>query len=301
MNFEEFTEKVLASIKEYLQDEEGASIELVRKNNGLVLTGLVIRASEGTAVPTIYLEHFYDQYLEGDSFGNVMGDIIHIYEERTGIELDVGFFTNYEEMKKKIMFKVIHYERNILLLQEVPHLKWEDLAIVFYCILVHEQIGTGTIMIRNEHLQAWGITTQDLYKDAMRNTPIQLDEELIPMHAMLTKLGQEDSEEERELMDELDHTLPLYVLTNKWKMFGAGTILYSKKIKELSAKLGKDLYIIPSSVHELILIPCQENEDVQYMKEMIWEVNRTQVATDEVLSDALYYYDRGEDRIALMC
>lgn len=300
MNFEFFVQKVVEAVTEHFQDEREIRVEKVMKNNGMCLTGIAMSGKKNTAVPTIYLEQLFEQYEDGISFEEIMEHIFKVYEEKTDIEVDITYFTDYKVMRNKIMFKVIHYERNLSLFEKVPYIKWNDLAIVFYFIMKIERIGTGTVLIQKDHMKAWGVSADDLYKAAMVNMKRDMEEELISLQRLIAKTKQED-EEDLQTKCDLEANVPMYVLTNKEKMFGAATMLYSEKIRELSKSLDDSLFVIPSSVHELILVPQKDVENVAWMKRVIQEINRTELDQEEVLSDSLYYYDRILDEVTLAC
>ena len=91
--------------------------------------------------------------------------------------------------------------------------------------------------------------------------------------------------------------MPMYVLTNQQKLYGAACMLYPGVLKAFSEENGQDFYVLPSSVHEVILIPAEPGTNEALLREIVTEINRTQVAKDEVLADSIYYYSRNRDQI----
>lgn len=297
MNFEEFTNRVKQATQEYLGAKAQLEIQKITKNNGLVLTALLLRESEGQVTPTIYLEQYYEAYSRGKSFGEVMEMIFSVYDQYGGVQFDLDFFSDYQRIKKRLLFKLIHFEKNKDMLQDVPFIPWEDLAIVFFVLFDNDVLGRGTIMIKTEHMRKWNVSVEDMYRDAMENMPRLLEEDMISMRQLLNEAGYSYPFSNEEEADEFD--MPMYILTNKHRMYGATTLIYSDKLSQLANELDTNLYIIPSSVHELILMPDYGEIDAEYIKGLIHTVNSTQVAPDEVLSDALYYYDKVLGKIAL--
>ena len=106
-----------------------------------------------------------------------------------------------------------------------------------------------------------------------------------------------------ELLEELmgvqveERELSFYVLTNKDKMFGASAMLYTEQMKRLAYRLQSDLLILPSSVHEVLLLPDDHDREYDFYRQMVQEVNATQVDPEEILSDSLYRYDREKAEI----
>ena len=143
---------------------------------------------------------------------------------------------------------------------------------------------------RQEYMKVWNITLPQIYEQAKRNTP-----KLLPyvLQTMLEVLG--------EFCDALDTNgaLPMYVLTNQLKMNGAACILYPDALRECSQKMGSDLLILPSSIHEVILLPDDGSSNREELREMVDEINRTQLEVEEVLSAQVYRYERKTNRIIM--
>ena len=106
-----------------------------------------------------------------------------------------------------------------------------------------------------------------------------------------------DKEHQAELLAE---EMPMKVLSNRQRMNGAVCLIYPDVLERLAEECGKDLYILPSSVHETILLADSGKERPRELKSMIVQVNRTQVAPEEVLTDSLYRYDRGKRRVEIV-
>lgn len=301
MNYHDFCNTILAKMEERLKPGDKAILEKVQKNNGLTLMALVIQPeTKVTVFPVIYLEAFYELYQKGYSLEEVLEQICDIYEKPLLPDFDPHFFMEYENVKDTIMFKLISYEKNRELLEVVPHVKWEDLAIVFYSLIEEEKIGRGTILIRNEHIEKWHIDCQELYADALHNTPAKLGDHLYPLRELVKELGTEKLLEEMDNLEKNVDIAPMFVLTNEWRQYGAATAIYSKEIQRIAEQFQSNVFLIPSSIHEWILIPdCGKNVESDSLQEIIKQVNETKVALEEVLSDCLYYYELATGKIAL--
>ena len=103
-----------------------------------------------------------------------------------------------------------------------------------------------------------------------------------------------------EYFEELRDAAPMYVLSNRTRVQGASCILYPNILKDFAAAVKSDFYILPSSVHEVILLPVQGDEDEEGLKRMVCEVNETQVEREEVLSDSVYYYSREREKLSIL-
>lgn len=311
MTYQKFEEEIINSIGDRLPEGHSLTLKPVNKNNGIVLHGLVINNGHCNISPTIYLDYYYDEYKKGNSVDFLASQVISQYQ-RFALEddFDISFFTDYEKCKKNISYKLINYEKNKELLQDVPHIVYLDLAIVFYCLISNIEgrlkalsgSDTSSILIRKSHMEHWGVTVNDLFDVASVNTPKLLESEIRNLTDIVKEL-MEDSEhkscfEDDEEFLEDSRRYPMYVLTNKIKLFGACCILYKNLLGEFASKLQSDLYIIPSSVHEVLLVPKTIECDSEYLTDLVKQVNSSELDTEEILSDHVYYYSRTEDAIS---
>ena len=148
----------------------------------------------------------------------------------------------------------------------------------------------------NVHLRLWDVTKEDLYRAAEENTQKLMPYEIRSMAEVLREI-MDDYEEE---MEQFSDSVPMYVLSNRNKVEGAACMLYPDLLRDFSDKEGSSFYIIPSSIHELLLLPVEDDSDSAEIKGMIKEVNDTQVSEEEILSYSLYYYDSKEGKITML-
>lgn len=285
MNYKEFTEYMADLLHKRLGPGYEIKVTQVTKNNDVHLTGVVMMRPCDRISPTIYLEEPYRQYCMGIDIQEIAGRIIDLYREhRREFSPAVNFFREFEKVSDRIMHKVIHYEKNRKLLEDVPHIRWCNLAVVFYYAIEDRAFGKASILIRNEHIRMWDRTAQELYRIAQDNMRRSMPELLVPM----TELIEQMTGAKPPCAEEIN----LYVLTNCEKMYGASAMLYSDKIRELADRLHSDLLILPSSVHEVLLLPDDGEQDYGFYRRMVDEVNTTQVEPEEILSYSLYRYWR---------
>ncbi|MCD8148359.1 MAG: DUF5688 family protein [Clostridiales bacterium] len=297
MTYETFKKAVLNRLSEDIPDPKQISIQSVCKNNGTYLDGLVILENDVNIAPTIYLNYYYEYYRNENSFPAAYERLMeHYRENRTDEHIDVRFFTDFKRTRPRIVLKLVHYEKNRQLLKEVPHIPFLDLAIVFYCYFpIDPKVGNATILIRNSHLDLWNQTAQTLYPLALENSRRLLEPQLHNMNSLLRDILPDSGYPTVVVPD--DPLYPMYVLTNKQNMFGAACLLYDNLIRSYAEQFQTDFYLLPSSIHEIILVPATKNDRIQDFSEMVQEVNETQVSAEEFLSDHAYYYSREEDKI----
>ena len=293
MEYKEFVEYIKMNAG-YIAGEGGnITINHVIKNNGCEMDGLVIMEKGKDIAPTIYLDSFYELYTNGENIKNIIRQIEVIYEQnKNNVTFDVNILKHFDTIKDKIVYKVVNYRSNEKLLEQVPHKRILDLAVVFYCLLDNEYGRSATALIYNNNLKNWNVTIDDVYKAALKNTPDLLHSKISSMAALFEKCGVNVDGEEVDLKDYVPSDM--YVLTNESKLNGAACILYENVLYDFAQKLGADLYILPSSVHEVILLPKLSMFEKDELVNMVKEVNTEGVAADEVLSDHVYEYNRTE-------
>lgn len=298
MEYKEFVEYIKMNAG-YIAGEGGnITINHVIKNNGCEMDGLVIMEKGKDIAPTIYLDSFYGLYTNGENIKNIIRQIEVIYEQnKNNVTFDVNILKHFDTIKDKIVYKVVNYRSNEKLLEQVPHKRILDLAVVFYCLLDNEYGRSATALIYNNNLKNWNVTIDDVYKAALKNTPDLLHSKISSMAALFEKCGVNVDGEEVDLKDYVPSDM--YVLTNESKLNGAACILYENVLYDFAQKLGADLYILPSSVHEVILLPKLSMFEKDELVNMVKEVNTEGVAADEVLSDHVYEYNRTERLITM--
>lgn len=318
MDFLKYVDTVKRELMRYLEEGAEINVNSVRKNNGVMLTGIVIMEKGSHIAPTIYLESFYEEYKRGKRVEDTVFELLKIYEKnRITHGGDFQFFQDYKQVQKRIFYKLIHAEKNRELLQEIPHVPYLDLAIVFGCDCSNEMFGNATILIKNSHLKMWGVDVETIYQAAVVNTPKNFPYEIKTMNAVMKEMFAADirssmeknkvsfSEQWIEQMaeqmvgEETEENTPMYVLTNTDRTHGAACILYKQLLEGFAQEIHDNLYILPSSVHEIIMIPAAFAGKVVDLKEMVVEINATQVEAEEVLSDSVYFFNRLTGKLEL--
>lgn len=295
MDYENFKLTVLASIRNYFGNEASVTLDSIIKNNDIRLDGLLIEDSSVNITPTIYLNGYYEEYLAGKPLPSVLDDMIASYQEHLPKQsMDLSFFMDYQKTKPHIIYKLVNYAQNKERLKELPHFKFLDLAIVFCCYLPNVQNTNAAILIQNHHLELWDVTPDSLYTLAFQNTPVLLPYDLSSMEdilkpvfpELLYRCGPESGKEPI-----------LYVLSNTEKYFGASVMLYPNILSCFAQLVESDLYILPSSIHEVLLLPQKQCPNASGLNHIIQEVNSCHVSREEILSGHFYYFDRSLDAI----
>lgn len=301
-----FAQVVKEAVEASLGDGYEVSIHEVLKNNDTHLTGLTIRTEESNIAPTIYLEGSFERYKAGDAAVPVIvSEILSVYEShKTTMSFDASLVTDFSACKERICYKLVNADRNRELLADAPHIiVCDDLAVLFYILVSNDGEGTATITVRNNMTDLWGVEEDELFKIALLNTQRLFRGSVMSMASVMMDLLSDrmDDEYSSEFFDMVvsEDMVPMYVCSNSQKVNGAGVILYKDLLKQFAEKTGSDFYILPSSIHETLLVPVSDQMEVEALRSMVREVNATQVAPEEVLSDNVYIYRREDDKISL--
>lgn len=298
-SFQQFTEAVVERIREFLPETfANASVELstVKKNNGLTLTGLTVRTVSQNVSPTIYLEHFFDRYQEGEDISEVLE---RIAELRVSHEVEGRFDTeeilDFERVRDRIVPKLINHEWNRSLLEERVHkvIAAGTLAVTYQILLQQDFGGNATIAITNQIFEKWPIDIEALHELAIENMRRLTPSTFEPMSKVLEAMMDEETAElfTREAPeDEI-----LWIISNKSRINGAAAVLdseFMKKVEETFA--GSDYCLLCSSVHEWIAVKADTEMDTAMLRDMIVSVNTEQVSLDERLGDTPFIYTTNE-------
>lgn len=298
---ENFADTVKTAMELCYGDGVKIVVQDVRKNNGVVLTGLCIVKSDCNISPTLYLEPYYESYKAGATMENICKEIMEVYESHCiSCNFDITLVTDFDRVKDNVCFKVVNAERNKELLKIVPHKLVLDLAVIFYIEVLQDEAGNGTITIQNHFMDMWnGVDTDTLYRLALMNTQRKYRGRICSMFSVMQEILDEAyATEFFDMMCEDD--IPMYIATNVQKLFGASVVLYDGLLKAFAERLGTDFYILPSSAHEVIFVPDTAGMDAEYLKCMVREVNASEVSEQEFLSNNVYHYSIDTDCMAIV-
>ena len=302
MNYHEFVRIIEKELNHSLEGGKKASLYTAIKNNSQKRIGIIIERPDVNIAPTIYLEDYFRKYQDGEAISEIILDILRVYDNvKCEKSWDPELVTSYEKLQSKIVFRIINTKQNEALLEKVPHVDFMDLSMVFYALFEASKDGSATMLIYYDNLEQWGISKFQLVMTAIQNSRMLLPPQLITMNEVIagivgSEYGQKENLLERKRGEAQD---TMYVLSNPIKSFGAACIAYPGMLKALGELFDADYYILPSSIHEVILVPDRCGLTFSQMTEMVVDVNRTQVAPEEILSDHAYFYDRKNEKLSM--
>lgn len=289
-DYKEFIDNMKLLIEKKVGKEYRVHLRQEMKNNSIRLDGILIQREGEQVVPSIYLNHYYDRYVAGEPIEILTEQIIglssHHKTEITKLQNKINLTP--ENIRENLYFRLVNRQKNQHLLEGIPHRIFWDLAITFHFIVYEENEKIGSIMLTKEHLEAIGWSEEEVMQFALQNTPRLFPVQLRTMEEVLNELCRKENLSDEDLIQD-NFIEPMYVLGNKRGINGAACILYPGMLNEIADKLQCDYYVLPSSIHELIILR-NLNKSEDELGRMVREINRTQVPEEEVLSDSIYYY-----------
>ena len=286
MDYQHFVNQIKDRVAQSFGAGMSLQIHTTLKNNGKERVGLTIADQQLNILPTIYLEEYYQQFQEGFSLDYIAESIFDLYQEvKISHTWDVNKIKDFDSIRSLITYKLINTEKNSTLLQSLPHIPYMDLSIVFYILFEIDDSGAATIPITSELLHFWNVSPEEIYEIAQKNSPKLLPATFKPMRVVVEELTGIVTDSHV-----LDQDI-MFVLSNPLRSFGASCILYNGILEQLACYFGENFFVLPSSVHEMVIIPESQSPSKDELLEMVKEINETQVELEEVLSDNVYYYD----------
>ena len=285
MTYEKFLDCLEQELHDLMKNGEEIRRVEVLKNNSVRLDGFSYRMPYRKEEPTVYVNHYYRKNMDMTDIREIATEVLQIQRESRKLPSEeLNEVLHFDRMKDRIFYRLISRERNRELLEKTPHVDWMDLSLVFYLRIPDHIIRNATALISRTHMERWEKTEEDLLLTAsenMRSVPVFLH----PLEQLLEEYGLDLSGS------------GLYVLSNSRKEFGAAVIVDQDVQKMCAERFGQSYHVIPSSIHELILIPSDQEMSRNDLDAMIRDVNRRCVSREEFLSDHAYYYDADEERL----
>ncbi|MCR5451017.1 MAG: DUF5688 family protein [Lachnospiraceae bacterium] len=298
MNFAVFKDTLISLLSTHLDPNVTITPKHITKNNNNKREAIVISIKDSPIAPTFYLDNLYNDYLQGKPLDLIVESIETLYQNADfSISGEIADFTDFSKFKNRIIYRLINRKKNESLLSDVPHYIYLDLAIIFCALVETKDNSQASFIIHSSHSDAWQVSRSDLLELAKENTPLLLPPQICRLADMLKELQPETSDI-GELIN-VDMQEPVfYVMTNSMKINGASTLLYENVLLEFANKMDTDFYVLPSSVHETLLLPISEKFPSEQINEIIREGNECLISPEEYLSDHYYYFDRKQNMLS---
>ena len=294
MEYEKFKEQFVEDLKERLEaggEKFSVDLNAVQKMNQNY-EAVTVKPEDAIIGVNLNMTEIYERYDRGMSYDTLVREVAEkadrALHDRPDFNLEA--LQDYDQMKEKLSMEVVSAERNADLLEKVPHKDMEDMAVVYRFVLDSDSDGRGSILVTNQLMDNYGITADQLHEDALRNAP-----EIRPLviEGMAEVLAKQMGVEDLEM---LGFNIPpeqeqMFVASVEGNIHGAGVLAYQNFMDQAAERAGGSFFILPSSIHEVLIIPDNGKFDTASLEQMVREVNATTVDISEQLTDSVYHYD----------
>jgi hypothetical protein len=295
LSVQSFRGKLLLALRNEAGSDAKIILERIPVNNGILREAFAVKMPALRITPLLYIDESYEKFRQGRSIDSLAAEFIHSVFGICGCAQTIDC-SSYQSVRSGLALRVINSRRNADKLKDMPHRDIEDLSIVcFYAPKEKESPYEGHLLaIDRQLLDLWGITEETLFRDAMDGAVRDFPPKLTRLEDELGEIWEKEKTE--EAVSETD----VFVLTNTHMVFGAACMFYPGLLSSFAQKTGCNLIILPSSIHEVLLIPEVSGRNYKGLGEVVRSVNSDVVEEKDILSDYVYYYDRNEDRVRRM-
>ena len=282
MDFNEFLERVRVKVDALLPDDLSTEYRIIQKNNGVSYTGICLKPGNiPFASPTLYMEPYFVRLPEDpeEVLNRISEEIGSVLFEKSGRFENWKDLKDPEYVKTRVIYRLVGKEGNEEWLADKPKRSYLDMWIIYTVILRDKREGTGFAIVTDKVAESLGFSEEDLYGFATANTKRLMGEQMTCIRDVLG-------------LDFNDlHSALMYVLTNERGIFGAAAVLYTERLMPYAEFLERDLYVLPSSVHEMVVIPY-DREQYDIALRMVRAVNDNECPKEDVLTNSVYVFER---------
>ncbi len=312
-SMDSFAKEIGTGIREFLPPnlrDKKIKVEKLNKLNRPEVHSLVVfdnQPDEPAMAPNVYLEEFYDKYQSGMKMEDVMEAVaqksvevhsIPDQELKDSVKELADNAANWDYMKERVILSPVGVDMNRAMLANIPHRTMGDIAGIYRIYVGENDLGRGYITVNNDMMGRWGVTEADLNQAAVENSMSVQPSRLMSLSAVMSEMAGAMGMDDPVALPE-EPGQGLYVLTNKSKQMGAATIFYPDVADKIEALFPNGCYVIPSSIHELLLT-SKDTLPPEDIAAMVREINNTQVATEDLLSYQVHEYDPKTRTIGLV-
>ena len=297
MDYESFKKEFTEDIKEKLYEMGYGDVDIKINNIKKVnrdYEAMNVVPEGGVMGVSFNLEEIFTKFEQSGDYDSVLKNTTSFVANGidTAPKTDIDNLLNYEEMKNKLSIEVISAEANKELLLNIPHDRIEDLAAVYRFVLKSESTGKASILVSNEMMQKMGITHEQLKNDALYNAPIIRPAVIKGMNEVIKELMGKEAYELANGTGNVEESV--YVATVPDKDSGAGVLSYQNFMDQATERVGGDFFILPSSIHEILIVKDDGEMKAELLRNMVQQINRTELIPEDKLSDNVYHYDSKE-------
>lgn len=305
MNYESFKKVVAETFMSYLPERyQGMEMRIIPvKKVNRVCDGITLVNSNSkekcNVSPTVYVNDMYASYFSTGEFQEVLQDVAKSVDEAF-TEAQQLVELKFEDAKNNIVFQVINTLQNEDLLKEVPHREFLDLSIVYRWILRVGKEGIQSSVVQNNLAEKLGMGEEQLFKYAMENTRRILPPIVRDINEVICSVITDSQSKNamNQLIDMMPEADKLWIISNEVGVYGAAVMLYDAILDDLASRFSSDIYVLPSSVHECIVVSARILDPYK-LAEVVSGINSEQVELEERLSNQVYHYSVDNRKLTL--
>lgn len=291
MNKKEFTETIMVRLAERCPDFSFETTNVIKRNDEKLI-GIIGRTPHALC-PTVYVEPFYQNYRQGMSADEVIDRMAEIFwQEHLSVKSELSIRNNmedFEKIKDRLIIVLSSLDMNEQWLKDKCYRPFLNLAATVGILVDVDETSNSIIHVQEKMLDMWNVTFEYIFEVAKENSFIESNILFKDIYDVLTLDG---------ISLDADASL-LYVATNRHNFMGANLLMNNSFLYEIAEKLQDSFYIIPSSVHELLVLPACQVQDVEGLNRLIQNINDTEVILSDRLSYTLYYYDCTTHKVSI--
>lgn len=306
LNYNDFKEQLIKDVECKLPHYE-INITQVYKNNGMK-DAIIGRYDNKDIVPTVYINEFYNDYIDNsnsNSYENSLQEVIKLItsceDNENKITLEgnkcKGVVSKLNDLEHNVLPRFVCTKTNTDMLKNLVHREFLDMSI-YYVVQTEINGGVSSIKITNDMLKSLkqDVTEEQLYKWSIENIKKNNNFAIGISKLMYCIMFGLDASNHRGY--EKDDVM--IVIQNDCGIYGANNILNNDILKEVADNINSDLYILPSSVHEIIVVPTILGLVQNELREMVKQVNTEKVGDEDRLTDTIYLYSRNTDKVTIV-
>lgn len=294
ITFSEFEQQFSRKLEEVMRENYNLHVTvtpnsvLKADNSNIEKKSITMKFDDALPAPMINFEKLYSDYLFGVDMPVLVGNTAKMLYASRQQSLEIPVPTKGEAMKH-VRLAMVNNERNSKILKEVPHFEVGDISgIPRWYITEGVPEGSSASFIVNKKIAAsMGFTSDEILKVAHENT-LKHPFVIQSMDEILRKTMASDGMDPA-MIDAMipEMELPMLVITSENQLDGASCLMSEPALEEARQRLGTDEVIcLPSSRHEIIMIPADERTDTEALASMVREINGNgTVAAEDFLSD----------------
>lgn len=288
MNYKEYKKELQELVQKEIGDQAKVVITTQVKSNDVIKEGITFEEAGTHAVPVIYLEEIYNTYQESQAIEESVETVLDIFRNSSPFQRE-DFALSWDLIKPKIQIRLIKREWNKEYINSLVYREWLDFAIIPVVRVSEKEVGSAVASVSKSMLAALQIDEKELWNAAFENLQKEyfFVQDIRSIFIGETRQSQEDTR--------------VFVATNWNFQYGARVILRKDILKDFAEKNGYNLFILPSSQNEILILGDNGEMQVEDLKEMVASINGDPklISKEEVLSNSIYYYDYEQDKVRI--